>query len=143
MYGALDISTSGMVAQRTRLEVISANIASKDAWEAGPDGTSQPYRRRFPLFTPGDPSAPSAKGRAMGVHVSEVQQDAAPFELAHQPSHPHAYQDGPLKGYVPKSNINSVTEQINAIEAMRAYEANVAAAEATKAMGVQALRLIA
>jgi flagellar basal-body rod protein FlgC len=39
--------------------------------------------------------------------------------------------------------VNAVWEQINAVEAARAYEANIVAAEATKSMLGQALRLLA
>ena len=54
MYGALDISTSGMIAQRTRLEAIAANIANKDTIldEAG---RNNPFQRRVAYFAPGDP----------------------------------------------------------------------------------------
>lgn len=139
MYGSLDISTSGMIAQRTRMATIAANIASKDARDA--DGL--PYRRRMAMFSPGDPSARTEMGRKMGVHVREIEQDQSPFKLEYSPNSPYAYKTGPQKGYVPTTNINTVVEQLNAMETARAYEANVMAAEATKTMMAQALRLIA
>ena len=40
-------------------------------------------------------------------------------------------------------NIDSMTEQINALEVARAYEANIQAAEATKTMMQTAMRLLA
>lgn len=142
MYGALDISTSGMIAQRTRLESIAANIANKDAI-LDANGEVNPYRRRIVQFAPGDPSAKSVTGRSMGVHVAAIEFDRAPFEFRFDPGNPYAYKDGPHEGYVPSSNINLVTEQINAVEAARAYEANVVAAETSKSMMAQALRLLA
>lgn len=142
MYGALDISTSGMIAQRTRLEVVAANIANKDAI-LDSSGRVNPYRRREVFFAPGDPSAKTGAGRKMGVHVAAIEQDDAPFNLKYDPSSPYAYKDGPNAGYVPTPNINPVMEQVNAMEAARAYEANVVAAEATKSMVAQALRLLA
>jgi flagellar basal-body rod protein FlgC len=142
MYGSLDISTSGMIAQRTRLEVISANIANKDAiLDANLE--VNPYRRRQVHFAPGNPGSKSASGRELGVHVAEIQinQDAVRFR--YDPSSPYAFKDGPNAGHVPTPDIDSVTEQINAMEALRAYEANVVVAEGTKTMMAQALRLLA
>ena len=138
MYGALDISTSGMVAQRTRMGVIAANIANANTMLRA-DGGYEPYRRREAMFAPGDPTAASAQGRALGVHVADIELDEAPFELRSQPDSPYADADG----YVKVPNINTTIEQINAMEAARAYEANVMAAETTKTMMAQALRLLA
>lgn len=142
MYGALDISTSGMIAQRTRLTSISANIANRGAI-IDADGNVNPYRRRMVHFAPGDPTAKTAEGRKLGVHVQSIEIDSAPFNMVWDPDNQNAYQSGPNKGYVPQTNINPVVEQINALEASRAYEANVVAAEATKTMIAQALRLLA
>ncbi len=142
MYGALDISTSGMVAQRTRLASISANIANR-ATILDSAGNVNPYRRRMVHFAPGDPSARTPEGRKLGVHVAEVELDKADFNMVWDPTNPYAYKNGPHQGYVPQPNVNPVVEQINALEASRAYEANVVAAEATKSMMAQALRLLA
>lgn len=139
MYGALDISASGMIAQRTRLTAISANIANRTSVTA--DGT--PYRAKEVFFAPGDPSAKTAEGRNLGVHVSTIADRDEPFNYRNDPNHPHALKSGPMAGYVMESNVNPVTEQINALEAARSYEANAVAAETTKAMYAQALRLLA
>lgn len=138
MYGSLDISTSGMVAQRTRLAVISANIANAHTMLEA-DGGYEPYRRRAAMFATGDPGSETRAGRELGVHVAAVDIDQAPFDLRHQPDSPYADE----QGYVKVPNINTAVEQINAMEASRAYEANLAAAEATKTMMAQALRLLA
>jgi len=139
MYGLLDISTSGMIAQRTRLTAISANIANRNS--TGPDGT--PYRARRVHFAPGDPTAATAQGRELGVHVSDIEIDQSPFNLRWDPTHPLAVKQGPEKGYVRESNVSPLVEQVNAIQASRAYEANAVAAEASKQMIAQALRLLA
>ncbi len=133
MFGSLDISTSALVAQRTRLEVIAANMANKDAiYDA--QGRYAPYRRRIAIFAQGDP----ATGQDQGVHVKEIMLDPAPFLKRYEPGHPNADQ----QGYVQYPNIDSSMEMINAMEASRAYEANVAAAEATKSMMQTSLRLL-
>jgi len=142
MYGMLDVSTSGMVAQRIRLTAIAANIANKDA-VLDENGRVNPYRARQVLLAPGNAGASSAQGRELGVHVASIDVDQSPFNLSHDPSSPLAYKEGPYKGYVPSTNVNAVVEQVNALEASRAYEANVVAAEATKTMMAQALRLLA
>ena len=139
MYGVLDISTSGMIAQRTRLAAISNNIANRNTLR-DPQGNYDPYRRREVMLAPGDPSASSAGGRAMGVHVAEVAIQHHAIRSAERPGSPHDH-DG--DGYIMVPDINPVFEQVNAMEAVRAYEANAAAAEATKQMVAQALRLLA
>lgn len=139
MYGALDISTSGMIAQRTRLAAISANLANKDSINA--DGT--PYRAKRVFFQVGDPTSSTQAGRTLGVHVAQIRDDPSDLNLRWDPSNPRAQKTGPHQGYVLESNVDPVVEQVNAMEAGRAYEANVVAAEATKAMMAQALRLLA
>jgi len=134
MFGSLDISTSGLVAQRTRLEVVSANIANTNTIEDA-EGNYAPFRRRFATIAAGDPS----RGSRLGVHVNSIEQDRSPFVRRHEPGHKFA----DAEGYVNYPNVNTQLEQINAMEASRAYEANVIAAEATKAMLRSALELLA
>jgi len=142
MYGALDISTSGLIAQRTRMTVISANLANRDTI-LDADGNVNPYRRRHAMFAPGDPTAKSRDAQAMGVHVKTIDIDEDAVRWKHDPSSPYANKSGPRQGYVPVPDIHPVVEQVNALEASRAYEANIAAADATKTMLAQALRLLA
>jgi flagellar basal-body rod protein FlgC len=131
-----------MVAQRARIEAAAANIANADTI-LDSQGRVNPYRARIVHFAPGDPSATDAAGRKFGVHVAAIEEDKGPYELKWDPDSPYAFQGGPNAGYVPTPNVNPVWEQINAMEAARAYEANAMAAEATKAMTAQALRLLA
>jgi flagellar basal-body rod protein FlgC len=142
MYGALDISTSGLTAQRMRMTAISANIANRNTI-LDENGEPEPYRARRVLFAPGDPSATSAAGRKLGVHVADVEVDQSSLQLRFDPGNPLAFKSGPRAGYVAEPNVNPVVEQMNAFEASRAYEANIVAAEATKTMIAQALRLLA
>lgn len=143
MYGALDISTSGMIAQRTRMDTIAANFANREAI-LDADGEPAPYRRRIAVFQSGDPHASTPGARRLGVHVADIQLDQSEFRKKYEPENPHAKPIGhPDAGYVYYPNVDPVIEQINAIDAVRAYEANIAAAEATKSMIAQALRLLA
>lgn len=143
MYGSLDISTSGMLAQRARLTAISANIANRNTL-LDAQGNLNPYRARRVMLAPGDPTARTPEARRLGVRVAQVQLDPTPIQpREYNPSSPYAFKEGPFAGYVAETNVNPVIEQINALEAGRAYEANVVAAEATKQMLAQALRLLA
>ena len=145
MFGTLDISTSGMIVQRTRMDAIAANIANANSLRDAKTGQLNPYQRREVFVAPGDPSAATAEGRRFGAHVVEIAPDqtAPPLPTVYAPGSPDAYVDGPYKGYIPINNIDPVREHVNAIEAFRAYEANVMAAEATKQMIASALRLLA
>jgi len=143
MYGSLDVSVSGMVAQRVRLNTIAANLANSNVpFDA--NGDPNPFRRKIALMAPGDPTARTREGRAMGAHVMEIVDDMGEFRKVYDPSHPAAKPDDhPDAGYVYMPNIDPVTEQVNSMEAQRAYEANVAAAEAAKSLVAQALRMLA
>ncbi len=134
MYGILDISSSALVAQRTRLNVIAANIANSKAI-LNEAGEYDPYRRRFVVFAPGDPQ----RGEPGGVHVAAIQMDPSPLRPAYEPGSPYADKDG----YVYYPNVDPVIEAMNAMEAARAYEANITAIEATKSMFSIALQIIA
>jgi flagellar basal-body rod protein FlgC len=133
MYASLDISTSALIAQRTRLDVISANLANKDTI-LNAEGDYEPFQRRFAVLAAGDP----VRGGAAGVHVSAIELDQSEPMWRYEPGSPYANTDG----YVAYPNINPVIEQMNAMEAARAYEANIAAIEATKSMMSVALQLL-
>jgi len=130
MFGTLDTSTSALVAQRIRLDTIAGNIAN-----ASVPG----YHRRVPLFATG---FADGELHRPGVHVSEIRVDPRPGRLQWDPSHPHAAQSGPHAGYVEMSNVSTLLEMTNALEAARAYDANITLINATKAMADAALSLL-
>ena len=110
MFGALDTATSGLIAQRIRMDTIAGNIANMHATQRL-DGRPGPYQRRVALFASGCP----ARGRgAPGVHVSRIVEDPSPGRLIWDPNHPHAIQSGERKGYVQMPNVELSTEMINA-----------------------------
>lgn len=116
------------------MEVIAANLANKDSiYDA--KGNYSPFRRRVAVFAQGDP----ATGSDAGVHVQNILLDPSPLRKMYEPGHPNA----DAQGYVQYPNIDSSVEMINALEASRAYEANITAAEATKSMMQASLRLLA
>ena len=134
MLESLDIAASGLIAQRTRLEAVSANILNANSI-LDAKGNYSPYRRRIVALAPGDP----ATGNKEGVHVAGIQLDQSPFRRVYDPGHPNA----DSQGYVKYPNVFPEVEMINAVEISRAYEANIAAAEATKNMFQSSLRLLA
>jgi len=134
MFDVLDMGASGLTAQRTRMDTIAGNILNANTTRNA-DGKTEPYRRRFVLFAPGmanDSSKP-------GVHVQSIKQDQGPFQKRYEPGHPDAGPDG----YVQYPNVDMAIEYVNALEASRAYEANITMMETTKAMINASMRLIA
>ena|SRR5437016_4784277 len=137
MLETLDISASGLQAQRVRMDTIAANIANLNTTR-DPEGRPIPYRRRFAVFASGL-SARGADAAKPGVHVGQIKQDMSPFQQRHQPGHP----DADANGMVLYPNIDLSIEFVNALEASRAYEANVTTMEVTKNMMNATLRLLA
>ena len=140
MISAIDISTSALVAQRTRLNAISSNLANMSTL-VNEDGKVEPYQPKFVTFQ-SDDSIQTEHG-AVGVKVSGVQTRDVEPSYKYQPNHPLAIQEGPRAGYVAYPNVNMIEEFVNATEATRAYEANIGVMEVTKDLGNQTLRIIA
>ena len=80
---------------------------------------------------------------AVGVQVASVEIAASEPRYKWQPGHPDAIQEGPHKGYVAYPDINMVQESVDALEATRAYEANVGVIEVTKNLNQTTLRILA
>lgn len=137
MFKALDISTSGLTAQRIRMDVIAGNLASTDVTEDA-QGRPIPYRRQYPVFQVG-----STVGKDLGVSVAKIEKDMSEFEMKYDPGHRDAIKEGPNAGWVKYPNIDVPTEYINALEAARAYEANLSAYQVSKGMITNALRILA
>jgi flagellar basal-body rod protein FlgC len=136
MFGAFEISTSALSAQRVRLDTISSNIANMNT-AVGTDGKS-PYRRLFAEFQSQPTSA--GGGGGVGVRVSRIAEDrATAFPERYEPGNRLA----DARGYVKYPNVDLSTEMVNALETTRAYEANVTAIETTKSMMNATLRLLA
>jgi flagellar basal-body rod protein FlgC len=137
VFDTLDISSSALVAQRTRMDTIAANIANINTTRNA-RGEPVPYRRRFAVFAEGQ-GGRGAGAASPGVHVQKIHLDSSPFQRRYQPGHPDAGPDG----YVLYPNIDMSIEFVNALEASRAYEANVTTMEVTKSMINASLRLLA
>ena len=137
MLTTIDISTSGLVAQRQRMNTIAGNIANVNTTRDA-EGNPAPFQRRLITFAAAD-DRPDADTRGIGVtYQVEIDTSTAPRRV-HEPGHPDADENG----FVSYPNINLITEYVNAIGASRAYQANIAAVEMTKEMANLGLRLLA
>ena len=134
MLSTLDVSASGLIAQRVRMDTIANNIANISTTRNA-SGENIPFRRKMALFAAGMAGERSADG----VHVSKIIEDDAPFKIVHDPNHIDADENGNVR----YPNVNITEEMVDAIAASRAYEANVTAMEATKSMMAASLRIIA
>lgn len=139
IFGAMDVSATGMTAQQLRMDTISENIANVNTTR-GADG--QPYRRKtvvfeeksYPTFSE-SLSMANKHNIGKGVKVSRIVEDDSEGNMVYDPSHPDADEDG----YVVYPNVNTVTEMTNMIDATRAFEANVTVMNSTKGMALRAL----
>ncbi|MGA2253101.1 MAG: flagellar basal body rod protein FlgC [Thermoguttaceae bacterium] len=138
MLSALDISTSGLVAQRMRMIQISNNIANINSTHTS-RGERVPYQPKTVVFE----SDESGNNGAAGVKVSSVQTMATEPIWKREPNHPDAAKVGPHAGEVAYPNIDLMNEFTNALEAARSYEANLGAMDITKSMEQQTLRILA
>jgi flagellar basal-body rod protein FlgC len=137
----LRVSSSGMTAQRRRMNAISSNIANINTTRT-PEGG--PYRRKMVQLE----AMPDAKSFAdmmltnpeknvNRVQVTDVVSDRSAPLLKYEPDHPEADENG----YVAYPNINLMVEMADMIQANRTYDANVSALNATKDMALKALEI--
>jgi flagellar basal-body rod protein FlgC len=137
---ALDISTSGLVAQRIRLDTVSSNLANLNSLQRDERGNMQPYQARYVVFQT-DEALETRQG-AVGVKVASVETEQVEPLYRWQPEHPYAIKEGPKRGYVAYPKINMTAEMVDAMVATRAYEANLGAMELSKNMAQQSLRIL-
>jgi flagellar basal-body rod protein FlgC len=142
-FDALHISSSGLAAQRLRMNLISANLANINTTRTEKGG---PYRRKDPVFEARFPAG-KASFREMLSHrrnellkevaVVEIVEDSRPPIRKYDPMHP----DADANGYVAMPNINLMEEMVNMISATRSYEASVTAIKSAKDMALKALEI--
>ena len=128
MFDALEISGTGLTAQRMRMDVTAENLANAQ---------STNYRRKDVVLqqaTFGD----ALDAASRGVEVAGVVQDASPGKRVYDPGNPAA----DAQGYVTMPNVDSVTEMVNLIDSSRSYEANVTAMQTAKTMFSRTLDIL-
>ncbi|ADO76695.1 flagellar basal body rod protein FlgC [Halanaerobium praevalens] len=141
MFKGIDISASGLTAQRLRMDTISSNIANAETTR---DENGNTYRRKTPIFRQKLENKMGAaevgNGSSLnsgGVEVDQIAEDQSPFRLEYRPNHPDANEEG----YVELPNVSVMTEMVNMIDASRAYEANTQAISNYKSMANSALNI--
>ena len=132
-FDGYNVSSSGMSAQRTRINVVSANIANAKTTHTAEGG---PYKKQEVVFEDvliannkktnnNDVEVTNSKNSDVslrGVGVKSILQSDAKPVMRYEPAHPDANE----QGYVAYPDINPVIEMVNLVEATRSYEANVA-----------------
>lgn len=145
LFDAIDISASGLTAERLRMDVTAENLANAQTTR-GPDGGA--YRRKAVVLQQAGGAGGGFAGALAGavqrgatpggVEVAAIVPDSTPLRRVHDPGHPDADADG----YVELPNVNPVTEMVDLIGASRAYEANVTAMQTAKTIFSKTLELL-
>ncbi len=143
LFGVLDINASALTAERERAEVVASNMANAETTSTPGGG---PYRKQLVVFgteRPGKGSFAQTLSRfgdlhARGVRVAKVVPDQSAAVRRYEPGHPDADADG----YVSFPNINPAEERVNLMGAAQAYQLNVSAVQATKAMISETLQIL-
>lgn len=141
-FNSLNVSASGLTAERLRMDIISRNIANVNTTRTA---SGSPYRRQIPIFqelksTHFSQVFDRVSGQLTsrdGVEVASITEDQTPFKREYNPSHPDSDKDG----YVLLPNVEVVSEMINLISANRAYDANVTVMNGTKSMALKAMEI--
>jgi flagellar basal-body rod protein FlgC len=137
LFDALGISSSGLTAQRMRMDVTSENLANAQ---------SVGYRRKDVVVREVAPqggfgaalSGAMGSPAGSGVEVAQITTDPSAGRRVYDPGNPAADR----QGYVRMPNVNPVTEMVDLIDASRAYEANVTAMQDAKQMFSKSLDLL-
>jgi flagellar basal-body rod protein FlgC len=111
---AMGVAASGMRAQRTRIRVVTENVANAD---------TPGFRRKQVTFDE------VTEGAASHVEVDRVLEDRSALQRVHDPSHPLA----DATGYVELSNVNPLIELADLQEAQRSYQASMSAFDQARA----------
>lgn len=141
---SIDVSASGLTAQRLKMDTIASNMANAETTRV--TGGQGPYRRQVVVFEArqnksNDPfhnileNQIATQGGVRVKEIRELSEDEAPYRKVYEPSHP----DADSEGYVNYPNVNIVEEMINMISTTRAFEANAKVIESTKSMALRAL----
>lgn len=139
-FTGLNISASGLSAERLRMDTISSNIANADTTRT--EETGEPYRRKIAVFQENlDKELNSVTGqyetKLKGVKAVQIVNDNSALRQVYDPSNPDANDEG----YVSMPNVNILNEMADLISSTRAYEANVSAITAHKNMFSSALQI--
>jgi len=146
IFNAINTSSTGLSAERTRMDIIAKNISNANVTRTA---SGAPYRRQMVVFQEKEPSFKEVMSQVVngeikdyddkekGVKITQVVEDKTPFKKIYNPGHPDADENG----YVLMPNVEIIQEMVDMITASRGYEANVAAVNASKSMAMKALEI--
>jgi len=145
LFNIFNVSGSAMSAQSVRLNTTASNLANANSVSSSVDET---YRSRSPVFATALADAQGNQqgnsltnqtqaGQAAGVKVMGIVESDKPLQIEYAPNHPMADD----KGYIYRSNVNTMEEMANMISASRSYQTNVQVADTAKTMTQRLLRL--
>ena len=129
VFKALEISASGMFAQRIRMNTIASNLANYESYT--PEG--EPFRKLVPLFRAVENPEDRSEVKVKVVSILQIPKT----KLVYDPDHPYADEDG----YVELPDIEPVKEMVDMITAVRSYEANLKAFSMTRDIAKMTLEL--
>jgi flagellar basal-body rod protein FlgC len=139
IFTSMHISASALTAQRTRLNVISSNLANAGTTRT-PEGG--PYRKQEVVFRTSSPSFAdhldqTGQQAARGVEVAAVRASRKPFRTVQDPGHP----DADANGMLTLPNVDVMEEMVDMMTASRSYEANITAVKSAQRMALKALEI--
>ena len=136
LLDTLEITASGLTAQRLRLQTVASNMANARTTRTEEGG---PYKKQMPLLEAvRDEPFGSEMDRAMSrVEVMGVVESDDPPVMVHDPGHP----DADAEGYVAYPNVNVLEEMVDLMTTARTYEANANVLEMTDMMANTALEI--
>jgi flagellar basal-body rod protein FlgC len=145
-FDAINISATGLTAERTEMDVTSENLANAQSTNGG-----TPYKpQAVELQSVGSGSTfqselasamgtgDTSDGTPGGVQVSSIVNENVPDQLVYDPGNPQANKGG----YVKEPNIQPVTEMTNLIQESNSYQADVTAMSTSKQMYSATLQLL-
>ena len=139
LFAALQVSASGMQAERTRAETLVENMANAETTRTSEGG---PYKRKDVVFSSELQESPFSavfqNELATGVTVSEITEDNSPPEMRYLPNHP----DANAQGYVAFPKMNPAEDMADLLNTTRSYQANIAAMTAVKDMITHSIDLL-
>jgi flagellar basal-body rod protein FlgC len=139
LFAALQVSASGMQAQRTRAEALVENMANAETTRT-PEGG--PYRRKDVVFSSELQESPFSavfqNELATGVTVADITEDNSAPDMRYLPNHP----DANSEGYVAFPKMNPAEDMADLLNTTRSYQANIAAMTAVKDMITHSIDLL-
>lgn len=134
VFQAMNISASGLTAERLRMDVVAGNIANQNTTRTE---NGEAYRRKIAVFSEYLETSKTGQNQVAGIRAVEIVDDDSDLIPVYDPTHPDANEEG----YYLMPNVNVLNEMVDLMVASRSYEANVTVMNATKSMYMKALEI--